>query len=130
TGFGLGFALERLLVADMDMRVENAGQNHAPTRIVDLGGGLRQAPAYDRDLAASNADVGLHLANTGDHQGAAADDEIELCHHGNNCCVILERATSRPSLNTCKRGGCSRSASCSEGAPTTTKSARLPGAMP
>ena len=74
TGLGLGLALERLLVANVDVGVEDAGQHHAPARIVDLGGGFAEALAYDRDLAAGDGDIRLHLANTGDHQGAAAND--------------------------------------------------------
>jgi hypothetical protein len=45
-------------------------------------------------------------------------------------CERVDRATSRPFLITCRRSGCSRIASCTEGAPTTTRSARLPGEMP
>ncbi len=84
-GLGLRFALVGLLVADMSMRVENAGQNGAPGRIVGFRGRLRQVFADRDDLAAGDADVGLDLADAGNDQRAIADEQIERSRTIDTC---------------------------------------------
>ena len=76
-GLGLGFAFVGLLVADMDVRVENPGQHRAPGGVVGFGAGILQVFADHRDLAVSDPDVGLELADAGDDQRAIANDEVE-----------------------------------------------------
>src|SRR4029079_10588917 len=140
-GLGLGFAFVGLLVADMDVRVENPRQHSAPGGVVGLGAGILQVVADHGDLVAGDPDVGLDLADAGDDQRAIANNEVErfavaafrhdlTFRYARSSCVSVERATSRPFLSTWRRGGCTRSASCVDGAPTTTKLAVMPGAMP
>jgi hypothetical protein len=117
---------------------------------------LRQIRSQYDDFAVGDSYVGLNLTDTGNHQRPVADNQVEwlglpiVIHHvdalsyigisnarsrqgatyGKSSCDIAERATSRPSLNTYSRDGCNRSASCTEGASTTTRSAGMPGAIP
>ena len=140
-GLGLGFVFVGLLVADMDVRVENSGQNCAPGGVIGFSPGVLQVVADHGDLAVGDPDVGLDPADAGNDQRAIANNEVErfavaafrhdlTFRYAKSSWVSVERATSRPFLNTCRRGGCTRRASCVDGAPTTTRLAVMPGAIP
>ena len=75
--FGFGFAFVRLLVADMGVRIEDAGQHRSPGGVVGLVGGLCQMFTKRDDLAARHSHVGLDLSDARNDQRAVAHEQIE-----------------------------------------------------
>ena len=76
-GLGFGFAFVGLFVADMGVRIEDAGQHRPPGGVVGLVGRLREVLAQRDNLAAGNSHVGLDLSDAGNDQSAAAHQQVE-----------------------------------------------------
>ena len=85
-GLGLRLAFVGLLVADMNVRIEDSRQHDPPGRVVDFRPRMRQIDTKHDDLALGHADVGLHSTNAGNHQCPVAHDQIER-----RCVSIIPR---------------------------------------
>ena len=73
----LRLLLERSLVPDMGVRIENAGQHHLAARVERLLGRPRQILAEGHDAAPGDGDVCVDLPDARDHQRPVADQQVE-----------------------------------------------------
>src|ERR1043166_1957856 len=73
TRLGMRLLLERALVADMHMRIEDAGQHQLASRVKNFGA-VAELLAERNDATARNAHIRFDAPDAGDHQGAIADN--------------------------------------------------------
>ena len=72
---GLRLFVERALVSDMHMRIEDPGKHRPSAGIEDVLGPCGKVVAERDDLATRDADVGVDRAHTRNDQRSACDDE-------------------------------------------------------
>src|SRR5262245_37537843 len=80
-GFALRFLLERKLVADVDVRIEESRQHHLAAGVEHVLRRSGKLLADGGNAAAADADVRRHGADAGNNELAVADDEIEAGAH-------------------------------------------------
>ncbi len=77
-GLGLGLLVVGTLVADVGVRIEDAGQHHFALCIIDLASRAREVLAQRDDLVAGDAHVRSDATYARDDKGPAADDQVIL----------------------------------------------------
>src|SRR5215468_9477894 len=102
-GFALRLFLERKLVADVDVRIEDSRQHHLAAGIEHVLRRSGKLLADGGNAAATDADIRRHDADAGNDERAVADDEIEAGAHDRltrSWWRAIMRAPSRRASNT------------------------------
>src|SRR5215468_7574118 len=123
-GFALRFLLERKLVADVDVRIEESRQHDLAAGVEHVLRRSGKLVADGGNAAAADADIGRHRADAGNDERAVADDEIEAGAHAwlmLSWWRAIMRAPSRPGKRQERESAASRdggSTSSAEHRPT------------
>src|SRR4029077_1012399 len=88
-GLALRFLLERKLVADVDVRIEDTRQHHLAAGVEHVARRSGELLADGRDPAAADADIRRHGTDVGNDQHAVADDEIETGCRAHDRTIII-----------------------------------------